>query len=170
MKQSAALLVLVISVALGAAACGGGSAPVDKGGFTAKDRTNAQAELDTFKGTAIPGTIVQLTATIGLPAVCRVHYAKGDSSTLYLIMAWRPLPKTSDAFTWFTATIGKDGPDQKSMRIGVEPSLKSLESHYGLAYTRPFDPCRIDAFGDLSVVPWTGAYPASGKARQQYND
>ncbi len=40
-----------------------------------------------------------------------------------------------------------------------------MEAHYGVAYTRPFEPCQIDAFGDLSAVAWNGAYPATGKAR-----
>ena len=155
-------------VVLGATGCGGGSASVDKGGFTNKQRTSAQTALDGFKGTAIPGTIVQLTATIGLPHVCRVHFDAKDSKTLDLIMAWTPPPGTSDAFTWFTAEIGSGGPIPQSLHLGVEASLKDLESHYGVAYTRPFDPCQIDAFGNLSVVPWIGGYPPAGKTRKTY--
>ena len=153
------------AVAITLAGCGSSSAPVDKGGFTDKERTQAQAALDTFKGTATPGTIVQLTATIGLPSVCRVHYSGKNTDTLYLVMAWRPQKRTSNAFTWFTAQIGPSGPIPTSLHLGVEPSLDSLEAHYGVAYTRPFDPCQIDAFGNLLVVPWVGAYPPSGKAR-----
>src|SRR5262249_41089231 len=98
------------AVAITLAGCGSSSSPVDKGGFTDKARTQAQAALDTFKGTAIPGTIVQLTATIGLPSVCRVHYSGKNTDTLYLVMAWRPQKRTSNAFTWFTAQIGPSGP------------------------------------------------------------
>jgi hypothetical protein len=153
-------------LAVAAATGCGGSAPVDKGGFTSKERLSAQTALDTFKGTAIPGDIVQLTATIGLPSVCRVHYAKGDTSKLYLVMAWQPRYKgTSDAYTWLTAQIGVGGPDPKSLHLGVEPSLAALKTHYGVAFTVPFDPCQIDAFGNLKVLPWTGAYPPAGKAR-----
>ena len=108
---------------------------------------------------------MQLTATIGLPSVCRVHYKTGDDKKLYLIMAWRPLAKTSGAYTWLTAQVGEHGPIAKALHLGIERSLPALESRYGVAYTRPFDPCRVDAFGYLSVARWVGAYPATGKAR-----
>ena len=144
----------------------GSAAKVDKGGFSDGDRKNATTALDTLKGTAIPETIVQLTATIGLPAVCRIHRSNQDSKLFNLIMAWKPLPRTDGAYTWFTASIGSKGADPASLHLGVSPSLKAMETHYGVAYSHPFDPCQIDAFGNVSVVPWETSYPPTGKARK----
>jgi hypothetical protein len=95
-----------------------------------------------------------------------VHPHAQDPKLFDLIMAWKPTPTTDSAYTWFKATIGPDGAIPASLHLGVEPSLQALKAHYGEAYTRPFDPCQIDAFGNLHVVPWIDAYPPSGHARK----
>ena len=165
-------------VALVLSGCGGGgagsatnnaAANVDRGGFTTHDRQVAQVALNTLKPTSVPGTIVQLTATIGLPSVCRVHFtsSKGGPANLDVILAWRPIPRSGDAFTWFKLTIGSSGVIPSSMDLGIAPNAQLLRTHYGVAYTRPFEPCRANAFGWLTAVPLTfAAYPTTGHARK----
>jgi len=157
------------AVALLLAGCGGssGSSKVDLGGFTTKDRALAQVALNTLKPTSIPSTIVQLTATIGLPAVCRVHFVGTNSGgkNLDVLVAWTPIRRSGDAFTWLTLTIGSSGAIPASLQLGVAPNAKVLRTHYGVAYTRPFEPCRINEYGWLTAVPLTFAgYPATGHA------
>lgn len=166
--RGASVLLVVLAVLL-ATGCGS-SQPVDKGGFNAARRAQAQKALDTLVGTNITDTIVQLTATIGLPAVCRVHYVSDNPFTVDLVMGWTPIKTSDDAYTWMTAAIQTSGAIPSSLQLGEEPSLRALQAHYGVGYTRPFDPCSINAFGELTVLPWTGAYPATGKAAPKYND
>jgi hypothetical protein len=164
-SRGAAALCVAVVLAAATAACGSSSEPVDKGGFSSKDRAQAQTALNTIKGTSVPGTIVQLTATIGLPIVCRVHFANNDRKTLQLIMSWKPIPRSGNAFTWFSASLRSTGIVPNSMHLGTADTLKAIESKYGPAYTRPFEPCQINAFGYLTAVPWTGAYPKTGHAQ-----
>ena len=155
--------------ALGAAGCGGGGAgsQVDQGGFSVDDRQLANQNLATLDATSIPGTIVQLTATIGLPAVCRVHLAGGDSKDLDVILSWKPVPRSGNAFTWFKLTVAPSGVIASSMHLGITQNAAELQRHYGVAYTKPFDPCQIDAFGRLTAVPLTlSGIPPTGHKRK----
>lgn len=171
-------IALLSGGVLALAGCGGssshgGAAPVDRGGFTTADRSLAQTALNTLEGTNIPGTIIQLTATIGLPAVCRVHLesAKAGTPNFDVLLAWKPIPRSGDAFTWFTLTVSPSGVIPASMNLGTTESSASLQAHYGIAYTKPFDPCRINAFGWLTALPLTfGSYPTTGHALKVPND
>jgi hypothetical protein len=152
------------------AGCGGKSsgAQTDLGGFTLADRTAAQAALDLTNSTNVPPIIVQLTATIGLPKVCRVHFTRPQkaAATLDVVLAWKPVPRSGAAFTWFTFGIAPTGLIPASMKLGITPSAAKLATHYGVAYTRPFEPCQIDALGRVRAVPLTLAgNPATGHAR-----
>jgi hypothetical protein len=152
-----------------AAGCGGGgsSSQVDQSGFSNSDRQLANQNLSTLDETSIPGTIVQLTATIGLPAVCRVHFAGAGSKNLDVILSWIPVPRSGNAFTWFKLTVSPNGVIPSSMHLGITQTKAELRSHYGVAYSPPFDPCQIDAFGRVTAVPLTLAgYPATGRKRK----
>lgn len=166
-RREHALVLLLTIVAVLCAGCGssggksGKGSAVDLGGFSVQDRARAQSLLNTLNATNVPATIVQLTATVGLPAVCRVHFA--TSSDLDVVLAWKPIRRSGDAPTWLTLTIGPDGALPSSLKLGTVADSAELEAHYGVAYTRPFEPCQINAFGWLTAVPLTLAgYPPTG--------
>ena len=151
------------------AGCGGstGSSNVDQSGFSDQVRAAANKDLAKLDGTNVPYTVVQLTATIGLPAVCRVHFPNADpSKNLNVLLSWKPVPRSGNAYTWFTLTVGPSGVIASSMHLGTTSTARQLQTHYGVAYTRPFDPCQIDAFGRITAVPLgLGGYPATGRKR-----
>lgn len=163
-------------VALTAGGCGGGNsgAPragtsVDRGGFSTQDRQLANTALATLDGTSLPGTIVQLTATVGLPTVCRVHAVdiNAGPKDFDVILAWEPVFRSGNAFTWLQMTVASSGVVASSLHLGTTDSAAALARHYGVGYTLPFDPCQVNAFGDLHAVPLTfAAYPATGKRRK----
>jgi hypothetical protein len=149
-RTARGVLLAVLAGAL-LAACGGGS--VDAGGFSAGDRSAAQNALDQLEGTAIPTTLVSLSATAGaIPQVCQVHRRGNGEFGLFLF--WQPV-STQQAFTWLTAMISGDNTKDR-FHLGFAPGQSSgaklLRTAEGDAFLKPTESCEILKNGFLRLV------------------
>jgi hypothetical protein len=138
------------------AGCGG--AQVDSGGFTAGDRKDAEAVLETLRHTSIPTTLVSITNTGGIaPSECRIHRQSTNPRTFRLFLFWTPLdPKhTGNTYTWLEATIGKDVL-QDAFRVGhsggSSTNVQALKSRHRNVFSKPVAQCEVLMNGYLRLL------------------
>jgi hypothetical protein len=136
------------------AGCGGGG-KVDRGGFSAGDRRAAQAALDLLTQTSVKTVAVNLIATVGVPAACRVHIEARQPLTFKLFMSWIPTRGSSRTYAWLQAVIGPDGLKRDyAFHVGNETSAAAVKSHYGTAFAKPYEPCEVTNINTFSLVPF----------------
>ncbi len=93
---------------LALAACGSGT-HVDKGGFTAEQRKDAQAALNLLHRTSIPQRVVAISYQAGqAPSTCSVMPRPGSDRQFQLLLAWDPTNPAyaTQAKSVLEATIG----------------------------------------------------------------
>ena len=160
--RALALAALAAGLVLAVSACG--SAPTDKGGFTASEFTDAQKALGALAQTSVYDVALDITETAAEdPTACVVHIETSDPLTFKVFMTWIPNIKNlggtvaqgaaGRAFSWIRAVIGPDGlQGDYSLHEGNETTLKALEAQYGDAFNRPLEHCLLlqnQAFGLL---------------------
>ena len=134
-------------------ACGG-SDPVDSGGMTSGDRAAAQRALDQLQGTAIPRTLLSLSAAASaIPQACQVHLRGKGLFDVFLF--WKPYAPPQ-SFAWLTGTIGERAANDR-FRVGYAPALSSartlLKANAGGTFSKPQARCQILANGSLQLLP-----------------
>jgi hypothetical protein len=151
--------------ALALSACGGGGGGgTDRNGFTSNDRAAAQAALNSLQPTAVPDTVVQLTATSGLPAACKVHLVTSNPPRFTLWIDWTPInhqgAMTTRAMSWVKAQIGLSGVNGDTLKSGFIQSIGDRQTAYnklrataGNAFSNPSEDCQLLANGDLALLP-----------------
>lgn len=90
-RLRAGQLTVLAACVLASTACGSSTPSVDKGGFTAAERTSAQSALDHLQQTPIPRTIVAISYQTGAaPSTCVVLPNASSRSAFKLVVAWKP--------------------------------------------------------------------------------
>lgn len=82
-----ALCLAIVPLVL--AACGSGSG-VDGGGFTADQRTAAQAALDLLQRTGIPRSVVAISIQAGQAPTTCIVLPTAAPERFTLVLAWKP--------------------------------------------------------------------------------
>jgi hypothetical protein len=160
-RRATALAVGAAALVGPLTACGG-SARVDNAAFTARDRSDAQAVLDTLRASSIPTTLVQTTGiAAATPAVCRVRVKTRRPQRFELFLFWVP-PKIKDpvlgsdppTYTWFDATLTKNLVEDQ-FHIGHvptgQPSAAVLAAHSNGILAAPGASCELLANGYLAL-------------------
>ena len=145
-----------VALAAVLAGCGGGSSAVDRGGFTASERSAAQDALNALSQTAVATTAVQNVGVIGYPMTCVVHMQAKKPLTFKLFLSWAsPAEANRSFYSWVKAVIGPDGLKRDySFSAGNETQLADLQSRVGNATAKPWEPCEITNVGTFSLVPF----------------
>lgn len=162
----AILATLCAGGCLALTACGGGSSATDSHGFTSSDRSAAQAALNSLLPTSVSTAVIQITATSGLPAKCKVRLQSSKPPKFTLWVDWTPKliagQGVARALTWVRADIGLEGlyadtlklgnVQQQTGRAAASAKLLTLAGAAG-ALTNPVEDCVLLANGDLKLVP-----------------
>jgi len=148
--------------ALGLCACGGGRA-TDSGGFTAAQRSAAQAALDLVQQTAIPRRVVALSFQAGTaPSTCTVLPA-ATPGTFRLLLAWAPdqpgyltMPHSVLSATIDETSAKKDSFDVTTFRTRLgkaAPEPTGVNANFvRAALSKPAEQCDVLENGKLQLV------------------
>ena len=153
--QTLRVALLGVTSAAVIAGCGATS-KVDRGGFTAQDRSQAMAALGILSQTAVWTTAAEVTYTNGNVAkTCSLHIANDKPLTFELFLTWFPGGAGKNRrYAWLQAVIGPQGlKADYSFHLGYEPTAKALASHYGNAYTKPAERCLVEQNGTFALLP-----------------
>jgi hypothetical protein len=152
--RSAAVLVVVAALAI-LTACGGGTASREG------DRQATLTALRILSSSSLWQIATRTTLTqSSQPAACVLHIEKTKPLKFKLFMSWIPTATVQRtvfegqprAYVWLRAAITKQGakPDY-SLHLGNERSLEALKSHYGDAFSKPFERCVLLANGAFGL-------------------
>jgi hypothetical protein len=154
--------VLAVCV-LASTACG--SKPsVDKGGFTAAERTSAQTALDLLQQTPVPRAIVAISYQTGAaPSTCVVLPNPSAKGAFKLVVAWKPtrpdfmsVPQSVLEATMSDAASKKDAFHISSFGGGghnPKPEPANIEADVVRAnLANPAEPCEVLESGHLRLA------------------
>jgi hypothetical protein len=144
------------------AGCGGESTEADSGGLTASDRKAAESALHELASTAIPSTLIKVTAiAAAAPDVCRIRLQSTNPRKFRLFVFWTP-QKNEDpeaganepTYAWLDATLGETIV-ASSFHMGHAstklPRAAVLRSHAGNVFSKPGDGCELLATGNIRL-------------------
>ncbi len=95
------------------------TAPVDSGGLTARERTDAQSAMDSLQDSNISLQLMTITTrwAQSVPAACRVHLVSRDPNTYEAYVFWVPW-LAAEPYVWLNMKV-TDDPATSTFTLGT---------------------------------------------------